>query len=121
MGIAMSDSPSYKRASYNDFTTTRWRAVEQMASRVDYPKTVRYLHTIIHSALEQALKEHLIMINPAKAVSLPSLKQKQMHPLDTTGVQQSLTVTKNDRYYTAYLLTLTTDRRTVAFGRSLSR
>ncbi len=34
-------------------------------------KSIRNIHNVLHSALEQAFKEGLIRINPAKAVRLP--------------------------------------------------
>ena len=35
------------------------------------PKTIRYINTILHSALEQAIKERVIQTNVTKAVKLP--------------------------------------------------
>ena len=79
------------------------------------PRTVRYIHQVIHGALDQALKEKLISFNVAEAVKLPKDPRKEMKVLETGDVEKFLEVAKNNRYYkhyyTAYLLELYTGLR----------
>lgn len=75
------------------------------------PKSVRYIHTVIHAALEQAKKEGKITINPADAVRLPSLQQKEIQCLDTEGVKKFLTAARETKYFPAYYLVLNTGLR----------
>lgn len=74
-------------------------------------RTVRYVHAIIHHALEQAVKEQLIPRNPADAVTLPNQKHQEIKPLTTGQAQQFLNAVKNDRLYPAFLLELGTGLR----------
>lgn len=68
------------------------------------PRSVRYIHTILHAALVQAKREMLITINPADAVKLPKLEKREMHTLDTEGLKVFLEKAKKTCHYTIYLL-----------------
>lgn len=68
------------------------RSVQQMYNqmlidgRVDgkgglNPKTVRNIHITLHKALEQAVKDDLIIKNPLKSVTLPRMKKKEIQIL----------------------------------------
>jgi integrase len=49
------------------------------------PRTVRYLHTIIHKVLGQAVRDGLLLRNPADAATPPSAREArapEMHPWD---------------------------------------
>ena len=80
------------------------------------PRTVRYIHVIIHSALESA-KEHtppLITVNPArksKSLKLPADPKKEMKTLDVQDISKFLEAAKVSRYYTAFFLELYTGLR----------
>ncbi len=61
--------------------TTHYRALEK-SGRKDYKageplsaRTVRYIHTIIHGVLGQAVKDHLLGRNPADAATPPSARE----------------------------------------------
>lgn len=75
------------------------------------PKSVRYIHGVINGALEQAIKEHKITINPAKAVKLPRNPKKEMKTLSREDVAVFLKHAKKYRYYAAYFLELATGLR----------
>ncbi|MBF7084192.1 site-specific integrase [Desulfallas sp. Bu1-1] len=68
------------------------------------PRTVRYLHTVIHAALAQAVKEGLIYRNVAEAVTLPKQERKELKPLTREQTLQFLDAAKEDRLYPAFLL-----------------
>ena len=74
-------------------------------------RTVRYIHAIIHGALEQAIKENLLITNPAKAVKLPKNEKKIPKHFDTASIKLFLELAKKSRHYTAYLVELNTGVR----------
>ena len=69
--------------------TTHYRLLEK-SGRKDYregeglsPRTVRYIHTIIHGVLGQAVKDGLLLRNPADAATPPTAREAkapEMHP-----------------------------------------
>lgn len=75
------------------------------------PKTIRYIHTIISSALKQAVNERIIQINVAEYVKLPKNPKKEMKTLDIQDIRKFLEAAKASRYYTAFFLELYTGLR----------
>lgn len=75
------------------------------------PRSVRYLHAILHEALKQAVREQLIARNPADVVAPPRQQKKEIKPLTTEQVQHLLATMKEDRLYSAFLLELGTGLR----------
>jgi integrase len=75
------------------------------------PRSVRYIHTLIHAALEQAKKEGMITINVADAVKLPHDPKKEIQCLDTEGVKKLLTAARETKHFPAYFLALNTGLR----------
>ncbi|OPY58706.1 MAG: Transposase [Pelotomaculum sp. PtaU1.Bin035] len=75
------------------------------------PRIIHMMHQIISGALKQAVKQKLILFNPADATTRPSLKYKEMTPLSTDEVNRYLDAARNDRLYPAFLLELTSGLR----------
>ncbi|HSV31413.1 MAG TPA: site-specific integrase, partial [Atribacteraceae bacterium] len=75
------------------------------------PKSVRYIHTVIHSCLEQAKKEGLLTVSPADAVRLPKREQKDIHYLDSDGIKHFLGIARESKHFAAFYLTLNTGLR----------
>ena len=75
------------------------------------PRSVKYIHTVIHSSLEQAKLEYKITFNPADAVKLPKQHKKEMSTLDINGIRALLKEAANTNHYTTYILALTTGLR----------
>jgi len=75
------------------------------------PKSVRYIHTVIHSALEQAKKEGMVTINPADAVKLPKREQKEIKYLDMADAAIFLAMAKESKHFAAFYLALNTGMR----------
>lgn len=71
----------------------------------------RYLHVIIHQALQQAVKEGLLARNVADATTPPTIRNKQMRPLSEDELLIFLDHAKKDRLYAAYVLAVTTGLR----------
>ncbi len=74
-------------------------------------RTVRYIHAILHRALEQAVKWLLLPRNVADAVDPPKAQHKEMRPLDVAEVGRLLDAAAGDRLYALYLLAITTGMR----------
>lgn len=74
-------------------------------------RSVRYIHVVIHAALEQAKKEGMITINPADAVKLPGDPKKEIQCLDTAEVVIFLATARGTRHFPAYFLALNTGVR----------
>jgi len=75
------------------------------------PRSVRYIHVVLHAALEQAKKEGLITINVADAVKLPSDPKKEIQVLDQEGIKKFLAAAKDTKHFPAYFLALNTGLR----------
>ena len=69
-------------------------------------RTVKYIHTIIHQTLDQALKWDLVIRNVSDAVDVPKLVRKPVEPLTQDQVQRLLEVLKEDRLYSFYVVCL---------------
>ncbi|MGB9791494.1 MAG: tyrosine-type recombinase/integrase [Thermacetogeniaceae bacterium] len=72
---------------------------------------VHYVHTLIHAALNQAVKESLILRNPADAVELPKMQKREMEPMTREEISRFLEAIKGDRLYPAFCLALKTGLR----------
>ena len=75
------------------------------------PKSIRYIHTAIHSALEQAKKEGKIIINPADAVKLPKQEQREIKYLGVAEAAIFLAMAKESNHFAAFFLALNTGMR----------
>lgn len=75
------------------------------------PKSIRYIHTVIHSSFQQAYRERLININPADAARLPRLIKSEMRTLDIDGMKKFLSAAKTSKHYASYVLELSTGLR----------
>ena len=74
-------------------------------------RSVRYLHTLVHGSLEQALSEGLIIANPARAVKQPKKVTKEIKYFNTDEIRHFLELAKESHHYPAYLLELATGLR----------
>lgn len=73
--------------------------------------TVRYIHAVIHGALEQALKNNLVVRNVSEATTLPQERKKEIHTLTMEQITQLFSAIENDRLFPAIMLELTTGLR----------
>ncbi|NPV52647.1 MAG: site-specific integrase [Firmicutes bacterium] len=74
-------------------------------------RTVRFTHAVLRSALNQAVKWGMIPKNPALLVDLPRQERKEMRVLSKEQVEKFLETAKEDRWYTLFLLAVTTGMR----------
>ncbi len=71
-------------------------------------RTVRGCHANCRSALEKAVQEGLIRVNPAVGCKLPPKKTKEMQVLTREEMQRFLIQAREEGYYELFLLELAT-------------
>jgi integrase len=74
-------------------------------------RTVRYVHSVVHSALEQAVKWRMLARNPAKLVDLPRLERREMCALSKEEASRFLEAAKADRWHALWVLLLASGLR----------
>jgi integrase len=75
------------------------------------PRSIKYIHTVLHAALKEALKNQLVARNVSEATTLPAAKTRKMQPLTLEQVNQFLAAIKEDRLFPALFLELGTGLR----------
>lgn len=75
------------------------------------PRTVQYLHAILHRALEQAVKWELLARNPCAQVERPRVARQERPVLTPEQVQAFLEAARHDRFYALYVLAVATGLR----------
>ena len=75
------------------------------------PRTVRYAHAILSSALKQAVKWQILSVNPASMADLPQNHRKEMKALSPEEAQRFLSAAKDDKWYVIFSLAITTGMR----------
>lgn len=83
----------------------------EMQERGLSPRTVRYAHAVLRSALGQAVKWRLLPNNPATAVELPKRERREMKALDPKQAGRFLEAAKEDRFAALWSLLVTTGLR----------
>jgi integrase len=76
-----------------------------------HPRTIKLMHTVFHSSLEQAVKMGLILRNPANAVKRPKYEIPEMKFLDEAQVNQFLSAAQGQRNEALYQLEIATGMR----------
>jgi integrase len=74
-------------------------------------RTIRYAHSILNSALKQAVKWKLLQTNPADHVELPRQQRREIQPLDQAQASHFLDTAAGTRHYTLFSLLLSTGLR----------
>ena len=101
--------------------TTHYHTLER-SGRKDYreggplsARTVRYMHTVVHSVLRQAVKDSLLARNPADAATPPTASEAQppeMHPWNADQLRSFLRWSSgNSGLHTAWLVLAMTGMR----------
>lgn len=75
------------------------------------PSTVRYIHAVLHRALEQAIKWKLVAENVTEAVDLPKLEYVEPRTLSPKEARAFLRAAQDDRYEALFVVALTTGLR----------
>ena len=82
-----------------------------MLARGLSPRTVRYAHSVLHSALEQAVRWRLLARNPAKLVDLPRTERREMRSLTPVEATRFLDASKGSPWHALWTLLLTSGLR----------
>jgi integrase len=75
------------------------------------PRTVQFLHAVLHRALKQALQWNLIARNPADAVQAPRPRRPEIHPLTQEQTNALLDAGHGDDLEALYVLAVMTGMR----------
>ena len=68
------------------------------------PRTVQYLHSVLHRALKQALRWGLVPRNVTEAVDPPRVRKEEMRPLSPAEARKLLEAARADRLEALYVL-----------------
>ena len=74
-------------------------------------KTIKNVHGVLHKALQQAVMNGYIKVNPTDACQLPRIVKKEMHPLDEAETKRFVAAIKGHYYEDVFLATLYTGMR----------
>lgn len=74
-------------------------------------RTVRHAHTVLSSALKQAVRWRLIFQNPCDLCELPKLVKAEMKCFTLDEVKRFLETAKTSKHYTLFLLAIQTGMR----------
>ena len=74
-------------------------------------RTVRLIHSVLHCALNHALKLGIIYRNPSDAVYKPKAQKREMEILDEDQVRRLLIAAKGKRHEALYKVAITTGLR----------
>jgi integrase len=74
-------------------------------------RSVEQAHTVLHTALHQAMRWDLIARNPTDAVAVPRPKRRDMQTLSEDQVRHLFEVTAEHRHHTLWVLLATTGLR----------
>jgi integrase len=75
------------------------------------PRTVRYVHSTLHGALDHAVTLRLIRRNPTNGLKLPKPQQREIVAMSEEDVQAFLEEGRDDRLLPYYVAALTTGAR----------
>lgn len=87
------------------------RVYNAMTERGLAPRTVRYAHSTLRSALQDAVKYQLLARNPADDVDLPKKRRSERTVLTVEQVGAFLQASEGSRWHTLWMLLVTTGLR----------
>jgi len=74
-------------------------------------RSVRYIHSTLHKALQSAVKLGMIARNPADAVDVPKVKRHEMQVMSEDDIHTFLEAAKSTSYYALFHMALFTGMR----------
>lgn len=83
------------------------RLYERLLQKGLSARTVSLTHSVLHSALSQALRWNLVARNPADAVDPPRTQRREFRTLALEEAGRLLEGARSDRLYALYVLALT--------------
>ena len=70
------------------------------------PRSVRYIHVVLHRALQTALKWHKLTVNPADNVDIPKAQRTDMQIWNESEVIKFLEVARSTPYHCLFYLAI---------------
>ena len=70
------------------------------------PRTVQYLHVLLHRSLKQALRWNMLPRNVAEAVDPPKVFKEEIRPLSSAQARTLLEAAREDRLEALYVLAI---------------
>ncbi len=70
------------------------------------PRTVQYIHAVLHRALKQALRWGLVARNVSEAVDPPRVRREEIRPLCPEQARMLLEAARDDRLEALYVLAI---------------
>jgi integrase len=105
-------SPAFGRLKLSKLTAAHIQSLYAAKLRDGLkPSSVRYIHAVLHRALEQAVRFNFIPFHPASRVDPPKIRQEEITPLDAEQARRLLNAARGDRFEALYVLSLTTGLR----------
>jgi integrase len=86
-------------------------AVSRCCKRRPSARTVQYVHAVLRSALQQAVREELVARNVARIVETPTVERQEVRPLDAAEARMLLKTARSHRLYALWLLLISTGLR----------
>ncbi len=87
------------------------RVYHGMTERNLSARTIRYTHSVLRSALEQAVKWSLLSRNPTKHVDLPRMERRELSVMSVEELGRFLAAAREDRWYALWELLAATGMR----------
>jgi len=75
------------------------------------PSSVRYMHAVVHNALEHAHKRNLVSQNAASKTEPPKVRPPEIHPLDAVQAKTLLVAAQEERLEALYIVAVTAGLR----------
>lgn len=75
------------------------------------PKTVKNIHGVLHTALQQAIANDYIRHNPTEACKLPKVVRPEIKPLEPAQIAQMLKEAEKDAYCNLFTVAMFTGMR----------
>jgi integrase len=105
-------SPAFGRLKLSKLTAAHIQSLYAAKLRDGLkPSSVRYIHAVLHRALEQAVRFNLIPFNPAARVDPPKIRQEEITPLDAEQARRFLQAARGDRFEALHVISLTVGLR----------
>lgn len=74
-------------------------------------KSVKNIHSILHSSLKRAVMAGLIRSNPASNLELPRIEKPDIHPLMDDDIRRFLSAAEGSEYYHLFITAIFTGMR----------
>ncbi len=105
--------PHVGKVRLDEFRVADVRQLQRRVAATASPRTQRLVHTVLHSALKEAVRDERISLNPCgrELVDAPRYTPQQIRPLTTEQAQALLDAARGDRLEALYVLALTTGMR----------